>query len=326
MLLSVIVVSYNTAALTLQTLRSVLEDSEKSALLKDQTEIWVVDNNSSDTSVANIKALAKTTKTPIQVIENRDNKGFSSANNQAILKSQGGYVLLLNSDTIVKAGALELLVKNFIQQNDSEATSVLASYKNVIDRLGILSAQLLNTDGTLQPQGGTFPGLIALTVHMLFLDDIPVVGKWLPSTQHTGRNSRPENSHTSLVRKDWVAGTVMMIKRAVIDEIGLLDDEIFMYGEDMEYCLRAAHHHWDCAIDLQAEIVHYGSASSSSKNAIVGEMKAYRYIWSKHKPLWQIPVARVILVLGCLLRILVFGTISHNPAKVTAYQAALSQV
>lgn len=325
MLLSVIVVSYNTTTLTSQTLRSVIEDSRRSKLLKDQIDIWVVDNNSSDTSVADIRALAKTTTIPIHVIENHDNKGFASANNQAILKSTGEYLLLLNSDTVIKPGSLEHLLQNYLHQPQSEATSVLSSHKDQLDRLGILSSQLLNPDGSPQPQGGSFPGLLSLTVHMLFLDDIPVIGKWLPSTQHTGRNTRTEHD-SSLVKKDWVAGTVMLIKREVIDEIGVLDEEIFMYGEDIEFCLRAAHHHWDCAIDTKAKVIHYGSASSSSKNAIIGEMKAYRYIWSKHKPLWQIPVARVILVMGCLLRILIFGTISHNPAKVTAYQAALSQV
>lgn len=326
MLLSIIIVSYNTEELTLQTLESVIRESQNSQLLKDKTEIWIVDNHSTDQTLRKTKELQKQTRFPIYILENRENVGFARANNQAIHQSRGELVLLLNSDTVVNPGALEHMVAIFKSQPLSETTSVLSSYKGEIDRLGILAATLLNPDGTQQAQGGSFPTLMSLTSHMLLLDDVPLLGRLLPSTQHTGRNIRPLFATSHLQAKDWVGGTAMMIKRAVFDEIGLLDERIFMYGEDIEFCLRAANHHWDCAIDSEATIIHYGSASSSSKNAIIGEMKGYRYIWSKHKPHWQIPVARVILMLGCLLRILIFGTISRNPHKVSAYQAALGQI
>lgn len=118
----------------------------------------------------------------------------------------------------------------------------------------------------------------------------------------------------------------MLIKRAVIDEVGSLDGNIFMYGEDVEFCMRAANHHWDVGIVPAATIVHFGSASSSSAHAILGEFKGYQYIWSKHKPLWQRPFLNLVLKLGCSLRLFLFGTIIKDTAKAQVYTAVLEQL
>jgi GT2 family glycosyltransferase len=105
----------------------------------------------------------------------------------------------------------------------------------------------------------------------------------------------------------WVGGTALMIRAATVAEIGALDEHIFMYGEDIEWCMRAHDHHWGVAIHNQATITHLQTQSSSSENALKGELLGYLYIWSKHKPFWQIPVARSILLLGIFLRIGIFS-------------------
>src|SRR6185369_12988126 len=97
MLLSIIIVSYNTKNLTLQTLESVKNTIAESSLLKNQAEIFVVDNYSHDESVSAIEEFAQTTKIPTHVIQNGDNLGFAKANNEAIVRSEGTYILLLNS-------------------------------------------------------------------------------------------------------------------------------------------------------------------------------------------------------------------------------------
>ena len=361
MILSVIIVSYNTSELTLQTIKSCLTEINDSNLLKSKTEIIVVDNNSSDASIKTIKQLLSTIHIPLSLIQNKNNNGFAKANNQGIKKATGKYILLLNSDTIVRPHALERLVKAMDKFEDDETTAYLSSYHGQLDRLGILAASLLNPDGSSQPQGGSFPNLISLSSHMLLLDDIPIIGKWLPSTQHTGRRnpkslprqqageirnpkqarkakvSNLKNSDlkfvssfdiraSNLICKSWVAATAMLVKREVFDEIGLLDENIFMYGEDVEFCLRANQHLWDIAIHPNAQIVHYGSASSSSKNAIIGELKGYQYIWSKHKPLWQLPILKLILKTGISLRVLLFATIARNREKLNIYQEAARQL
>ena len=322
MLLSIIIVSYNTRALTLQTIASVEASLKKSPQLADQTDIWVVDNKSTDDSVEKIKAL--TSKNPrLHLIENTANLGFAAANNLAIEKSTGEYVLLLNSDTVVIDDALEQLVAEFTRRSTMNSTAFLERTAGKLDRLGILTVELLNQDGTVQAQGGSFPSLLSLASHMLFLDDLPLIGRLLPSTQHTGRNTR--HHHQQVYQQDWIGGTAMMIRRAVFAEVGLLDSNIFMYGEDIEFCMRAKFHHWDVAVLPTAHITHFGSASSSSKNAIIGELKGYVYIWAKHKPLWQKPLLKWILGTGILLRIILFGTMIRDPLRADIYKEA-SQV
>lgn len=322
MLLSIIIVSYNTKALTLQTLASVEASLQKAPKLKAETEIFVVDNDSTDGSKEALSKL-KTHYQHFHFIESKQNVGFAGANNLAIEKAVGKYVLLLNSDTVVQDDALAKMVEAFEAHPLHEDTAVLERTAGRLDRLGVLSLALQNQDGTHQPQGGSFPTLLSLATHMLFLDDIPVIGKLLPSTQHTGRNVHQPQS--ALYQVDWLGGTAMMIRKEVFAEVGLLDNNIFMYGEDIEFCMRAKFHHWDVAILPTAHIVHIGSASSSSKNAIIGEIKGYVYIWAKHKPLWQKSLLKWILGTGILLRRVLFGTMIRDEHRATIYKEA-SQV
>ncbi|MEN8253703.1 MAG: glycosyltransferase family 2 protein [Patescibacteria group bacterium] len=335
MLLSIIIVSYNTADLTLQTINSCLNDIKKSKLLEGKAEIILIDNNSSDDSLEKVKRIKNKEKN-IFVIANKKNTGFAVANNQGIKKAKGKYVLLLNSDTIVQKNALEELVNAFEKFKNNESTATLSSYHNKLDKLGILSSTLLNKDASIQPQGGSFPNLFSIFNHMMFLDDIPILGKFLPSTQHTGLRSNkiqtPNFKQYSvsniqyLKTKPWVAATAMLIKREVFDEIGFLDENIFMYGEDIEFCMRAANHHWDVAIHPKAQTTHLGCASSSSKNALIGELKGYIYIWSKHKPLWQLPILKNILRSGIYLRIFLFATILQDKKRASIYREALTKL
>jgi GT2 family glycosyltransferase len=323
MQLSVIIVSYNTADLTIQTLQSLEADIFSSEKLKNKAEVFVVDNNSTDDSIQKLKSFKHSSNLEITIIENNTNSGFAAANNQAIERSTGKFILLLNSDTVVQLGALDKMITAFQYAADAP-TAVLSSATDKLDHLGILAATLLNEDETIQPQGGSFPTLTSLFFHMSLLDDIPLLGKLLPSTQHTGLRHNQGSSITldsaidelsskpDLLLTDWVGGTAMMIRRSVIKEIGLLDSAIFMYGEDIEFCMRASAHHWDVAIHNGAYITHLGSRSGSSENALQGELLGYIYIWSKHKPLWQLPLAKGILLFGILLRIIIFSILNKR--------------
>lgn len=329
MILSIIIVSYNTAHLTVQAVKSAWEDAQNSHLLKDQTEIIVIDNNSTDDSVEKLTKLTKSIKN-LSIIKKAKNLGFAKANNIGIKQATGDNILLLNSDTIVQPTALEQLTSQIALYPTNPSTAQLESRQDTLDKLGILAATLINQDGTLQPQGGSFPGLISLFCHMTMLDDIPLIGKLLPSTQHTGLRQveklRNKMGELRLIQRDWVGATAVLIRREVFDEVGLLEEGIFMYGEDVEFCMRAKHHHWDVAIHPTAQVIHLGSASGSSSKALIGELKGYQYIWSKHKPLWQQPIATLILKWGALQRMLVFGTMARDKKKFAAYGEALSQL
>lgn len=324
MQLSIVIVSYNTADLTVQTLESIASELASNKKLAQETEIIIVDNNSTDASVSAIKTFQKKSKLTSTLIPLKKNIGFGPANNQAVATSSGKYILFLNSDIILKPKALQYLLESF-ETHPDEASYVLASAGNKIDRLGIVAAQLLNKDGSIQAQGGSLPNLFTVATHFLLLDDLPVIGKLLPSTQHTGLRATNLTS-TKLVPREWVGGTAMMVRKDMLDAIGGFDEHIFMYGEDIELCLRAKSHHWDVALQPKSEIIHLQNQSSSSKNALLGEIKGYQYIWAKHKPLWQKSILNAILQIGIRLRILLFGTIFRNPTKVTIYTEALELV
>lgn len=315
LILSVIIVSYNTADLTIKAINSVIKDSENSPLINDLVEIFVVDNNSQDETVTKVKDLQKSCKY-LHLIKNNKNLGFAQANNQAIQKSKGKYIFLLNSDAQVLPSALAQLVKTFESNPIDNSTAQLTSHKGTLDRLGILAASLYNPDKTYQPQGGDLPTLFSITTTLFLLDDIFLIGKFLPAVQETGRSPKAFLIDSDQPQqKGWVGGTAMCLRKELINEIGLFDKNIFMYGEDVEFCLRAKNHHWDIAIDPLAKAVHVGSASSTNKNAILGEIKTFLYIWKKHKPTWQLYFVKMILYFAIKFRIIVFSIIKDTDRK-----------
>lgn len=325
--LSIIVVSYNTQELTIQTLQSVYDDARKSNLLSS-IAVLVIDNNSKDDSVAKIKAFKQQhSKLQLTVLPQTKNLGFGRANNLGLDQAKSDLVMFLNSDTIVQPGCLANVIQAFEEHPLGQPTADLASHRQTLDRLGVLAARLENQDGSYQAQGGSLPTLLSLFSHMFFLDDLPLIGQFFPSTQKTGLNApQPKTSTTNLVQQDWVGATAMVVRTETLAEIGRFDPNIFMYGEDVELCIRAKNHHWDVAIHPQAVVTHLGSASSSSKNAIIGELTGYVYIWSKHKPDWQIPVAKAILRAGASLRRWIFGTIRQDKTRAEMYESALKEL
>lgn len=292
MQLTIIIVSFNT--------KDLLRKAVKSIPTKPDWEVIVVDNASTDGSVEMLKE-----EFPgVKLITNSENLGFAKANNQGIKTSSGKFVLLLNSDTQVKKDALEQLVE-FMQKNP---------------QVGIASGQLLNPDGSIQPQGGYLPHLSNVAFWMLFIDDIPAIGKYLWPYHITDRKK-----FTKERRIGWVGGTAMMIKRVVLEKVGLLDEEIFMYAEDVEFCLRAQEAGFLVAITPLSKIIHYGQQSSGGapSAAWLGEYKGIKYIFKKHKPSWEYPIVRLLLKLGALLRMGIFGILQGRKDAYEAYKKAL---
>lgn len=293
MQLSVIFVSYNTKDLLRNAIGSIPE--------RKDWEIIVVDNASSDGSVQMLNEEFP----KVKIIPNSENLGFAKANNQGIKASKGKYVLLLNTDTVVKEHALENLLEFLERQPE----------------VGIASGQLLNPDGSIQPQGGNLPRLSNLIFWMLFIDDLPIIGKYLwPYHLNDPAAFRKER------RFGWVGGTAMLIKRKLIEKIGLLDEEIFMYAEDVDFCIRAQKAGFLVAITPQAKIIHFGQQSSGGapSAAWLGEYKGIKYIFKKHKAAWEYPVLRLLLKVGALLRMFVFGILGGRRDAYAAYRQAFA--
>lgn len=296
MKISVIIVSFNTKRLLLDCLNSVLRKTKGL-----ETEIIVVDNASDDGSIEAIE------KIKIKLIKNKDNLGFARANNQGIKESTGDYILLLNSDT------------KFLENSLKTMTDFMEEKR----RVGIATCQLVGENGEVQPSGGFSPNLIRVAAWMFFLDDLPDVNKLIKSFHpHPPSFYTKDSWYQSFHYQDWVTGAFFLIRKKVIDQIGLLDENFFMYVEELEYCYRAKKAGWQIAYNPATKIIHFGGKSGTSRGAILGEYQGLRYFFAKHRPFWQGLVLRVFLKVGAILRIIVFGIIRNNKEAKDIYAQA----
>ncbi|MBV7340255.1 glycosyltransferase family 2 protein [Chloroflexi bacterium TSY] len=241
--LSIVIINWNTRDLLKACLESV--DEERSALTDLGIETIVVDNASSDDSVQMLQEQFSWVK----LIENDNNLGFARANNQAIAISQGEYVLLLNSDTIVKSGALKTLIQ-FMEQNPDA---------------GACGSRLLNPNGTLQISCSPAPTVWSELYRLLYLDNLYPLAIY---RMHGWSTSEPR-----LV--DNVQGAAMLLRRRVIETVGVLDDQYFMYTEEVDLCRRIRVAGWKIYWVPQSRIIHYGGQSSKQ---IAAEMFLHLYL------------------------------------------------
>jgi len=247
-ILSIIIVNWNTADITVDCIKSIFTDKG----LKDTPyEIIMVDNASTDDSVAKVKKL----KGPIKVIVNPENVGFGRANNQGIEVSKGNYILLLNTDTIILHSAI------------SQSLDWLSSHPESYG----CTAQLLNKHKTIQPSGGCFPNILNIASLLLHLDDLPFVNFFIPPYHpHSPDFYTHDKYYLKDHPQDWVTGAFMLIRREMITKVKGFNPDFFMYGEEMEMCYRI--HLLYPKLQLWylvgPQIIHLGGASSTSKQII----------------------------------------------------------
>lgn len=220
--LSIIIVSFNTKALLRQCLKSLILKPKTQPLTP---EIIVVDNGSTDGSVEMLR------KWKVKLIENKENLGFARAVNQGIQKSKRKYLLLLNSDIIVRSGSLRAMV-NFA------GTHPLA---------GVVGGRLLGPGGSVQASVYHFPTFLR-AIREFWFGREGVYQKYVP------RGEKP-------MVVDAVVGAAMLIPRKIIKEIGPLDERYFMYFEDLDFCRRVKKVGYHTYYLPEAEFVHYHGAS-----------------------------------------------------------------
>ncbi len=229
--LSVVIVNWNTCALLAECITAV--EREAAAIPHD---IWVVDNGSSDDSVA----MLRRDFPHVHVIESKVNLGFAGANNLAMQRSTGRYLLLLNTDAIVTPGSILALLE-------------LAER---MPRAGIVGAHLLNPDGSFQASHTNFP---TLWQEFLILSTIGrrLRGDWYPS--HGAEADKGPQ------RVDYVEGACLLVRRDALEEVGGLDEGYFMYAEEVDWCKRMHAAGWEVWYQPAANIVHIGGASSANR-------------------------------------------------------------
>jgi N-acetylglucosaminyl-diphospho-decaprenol L-rhamnosyltransferase len=228
--LSIVIVSWNTRDLLADCLH--LLWSNLIAFQENSVETFVVDNASADGTAAMVRNCFPW----VRLIENQENVGFAQANNQAIRCSSGRYLLLLNPDTAVRPGAVQGLLR-FMDEHT---------------QAGAAGARLLNADGSLQESCHRAPTLSGEAWRLFHLDAI-----W---PYHTYRLHHRDLDRPRPV--DVLQGACVMLRRQIVDQVGLLDEEYFMYSEEVDLCHRIRQAGWQIYWVPRTEVVHYGGQST----------------------------------------------------------------
>ncbi|MFQ6618173.1 MAG: glycosyltransferase, partial [Fidelibacterota bacterium] len=230
--LSIIIVSYNVKEFLEQSLISI-----KRASANIKSEIIVVDNNSIDGSVE----LLENKFSEVILIKNAENLGFASANNQGMRISRGKFILLINPDTIVQEDTFKELIEFFRSTPDA----------------GAVGCKILNSDGTLQLAcRRSFPTPLVALPRILGLSRL------FPKNSFFGRYNLTYLDPDEISEVDALSGSFIMVRREIIDEVGYLDEEFFMYGEDLDWCYRIKERGWKIYYVPFTKIIHYKGESS----------------------------------------------------------------
>ena len=226
MKLSIVIVSYNVCRFVAQCLDSVLRASEGI-----DVEVFVVDNASADDTVSHIGS-----RYPwVKLIANDDNLGFSRANNMAIRQAQGEYILLLNPDTIVAGSTLRECV----------------GFMDAHPQAGGLGVRMHNADGSLAPESRR-----------------AIPSPWVSCLKMLGFTKRYYMSHLSWDepgRIEVISGAFFMLRRKALDQVGLLDEDFFMYGEDIDLSYRLLKGGWENWYH-PSDVVHFKGESTQKSS------------------------------------------------------------
>ncbi len=251
---SIVIVNWKTPKLLAKCLETIKNDPAH-----QQFEIFVIDNNSGDESVAML-----TEQFPyVQLIANDANLGFSKACNQAIPKALGDYVLLLNPDTEVPDGAISLLA-DFMENHPD---------------CGAAGPKVLNPDGSLQLAcRRAFPSPKAAFYRITYMSRI------FPNNPTFSQYNFTSADPGQQLEVDALAGAAMMVRRQAINEVGLLDEDIFMYGEDIDWCWRIKQAKWKIWYVPESIIYHAHGASSRLRpvGATINLHKGMHVFYKKH--------------------------------------------
>jgi len=229
--LSVVIVNWNTRDLLRDCLNSLI-----AGLGRLEAEVFVVDNASTDGSAEMVAAEFPA----VRLLPQPVNLGFAAGNNVALRLARGRHVLLLNTDTLVHGLVLP------------DAVACLDSNPGV----GVLGPRVLNTDGTVQASCSSFPSLGNLLLQTL---GVTRVARW-DGYRMTGWD------RSEMRRVDVISGAAMFVRRSAMEQVGLLDESFFFYGEETDWCHRFGQAGWETMYVPLPAITHFGGGSVRSLN------------------------------------------------------------
>lgn len=242
------------------------------------TEVFVVDNASTDGTVE----MVRESFPMVTIIANEKNLGFAKACNQAIKKSTGEFIYILNPDTEVTDGSI----------------SALHDFMHSTNDCGIAGCRLVNEDGSLQSSARRFPDLLShililLKLHNFFPHLKPIADYYLSDWPH---------NHTQPVEQ--VMGACFMIRREVLKRIGLFDEHFYIWYEEVDLCRRALSAGWKTYFYADATILHQKGKSFSQRNPITLQIifgRSLLYYFFKHSNLYAYAVLLALYPLSIIL-------------------------
>jgi GT2 family glycosyltransferase len=251
---SVIIVNYNVACFLEQCLQSVYV-----ALKNIHAEVFVVDNNSVDNSVEMVE-----NKFPqVHLIQNKKNVGFSKANNQAIRLAKGEYILLLNPDTVVEADTFEKVI----------------SFMDITPDAGGLGTKMVNGRGEFLPESKRSLPVPSVAFYRIF-----GLSKLFKKSKRFGKYHLTYLNPDEIHSVEVLSGAFMLLRKSVLDNIGLLDEDYFMYGEDIDLSYRITKAGYKNYYFPKTRIIHYKGESTkkSSINYVFVFYRAMQIFAKKH--------------------------------------------
>jgi GT2 family glycosyltransferase len=255
--LSIIIVNYRTGPLTKALVESLLTQE-----LPQKTEIIVVDNNSGDNSVL----LLRSDFPEITVIDNPENIGLAAGVNKALAQAKGEYYLILNPDMIALPGSV----------------STLIDFMETHQEVGMAGGKLLSPNGQLQYSCYRFYKPMTIVYRRTWL------GKTVKGRLETSKFLMKDIDHNRAQEVDWLMGACLAIRAKALKEVGGMDEQFFLYFEDVDWCRRFWQAGWKVMYVPQAQFSHFHQRSSE-RGALLGILtnratrahiaSAIKYFW-----------------------------------------------
>jgi GT2 family glycosyltransferase len=278
-LVSIIIVNWNTRDLILNCLKSIQTET------KISYEIFVIDNGSIDGSSEMIRANFPS----VRLINNESNRGFAAANNQGLELSKGQFVLLLNPDTVILNSAIDRTI-NWLTHRPE---------------VGCVGCQVMESPDVIQQTCFADPGPLNIAITELGLEPlspwIPLFGK--PWYRTWDRKSEKE--------VEVVSGMFMLVPRKVLEIVGPLDPAFFVYAEEADWCKRIRSAGFKCVFAPVAQILHLEGGGKSTKQIKprmhVQMQKSLLIYTKKHHGIAGWLIIKILFTISSFFRMLVFG-------------------
>jgi len=283
-ILSVIIVSFNTQALTLRCLETLHAELEGIS-----SEVFVVDNGSADGSGSAVRERFP----QVRLIESRRNAGFGAANNAAMREARGRYFLLLNSDAFLRSGAVRALICCLKAKPGT----------------AVVGPRLLNEDGSLQRSCFRFPRPLQAWAENLWISYL------FPDSSAVGDFQRW--AHDEEREVDFVSGACLLVRRDVYEQVGGFDEAFFLYAEETDWQRRIRDAGWEVVFTPTAEVTHLGGASGAGSSPRISRyfFRGLDLYERKHHGFGGFVSVRFAMIVGCSLRAALWAIVLLTVAK-----------